>query len=181
MKPSKSKLTYEEYAKMRETCRPNGEKADKSKYTKVDKRSIMREESVVAETLRIARILKSNGVDLTKIPLYRTIKGKQKYILLEEIEQEGIDIQKIIRENKLDGKFKYGMRVSNLRSTYNGIRIYKITEAQKKEAEELGLILMLIDKEEKKQEATRDNQQAKELCSQYEQLLGDRSSNEHIR
>lgn len=161
------KLTYEEYARWRETHKLNTRKTNKE--------YIISEENVVAETLRIAKILKENGVDLSKIQLAQRIDRKQIYILLEDIEQDGIDIQKIIKENELDGKFKYGYRLRDLRAAYNGVGSCAITEAQKREAEGLGLISKyLMDKEKQRQEAVRKNQQAKELCSEYEQLLRDR-------
>ncbi len=100
---------------------------------------IIPEKSIVAQTLEIVRILKANGVDLSKVQL----KRKSVLILLEEIEQEGIDIGKIIEENGLDGKFEYGKRISVLRGAYNGKGGYKITEQEKAEARQLGIIRVL--------------------------------------
>ncbi len=78
-------------------------------------------------------------MDLSKVQL----KRKSVLILLEEIEQEGIDIGKIIEENGLDGKFEYGKRISVLRGAYNGKGGYKITEQEKAEARQLGIIRVL--------------------------------------
>ena len=96
--------------------------------------------SAVAETLEICKILKESGVDLSKIQITKTINGKQQNILLKEIEQEEIDIEKIIEEKGLDGEFKFGQRINALRVAYNGTGSYKITEEEKRLAEELGLI-----------------------------------------
>jgi len=96
--------------------------------------------SVVAETLEIARILKANGVDLSKVQLTRRQHGKSESILLKEIKQEGIDIEKIIEENGLDGNFEYGKKIIILRTTYNGKGSYKITAQEKEGVEQLGII-----------------------------------------
>ena len=96
--------------------------------------------NVLSETLEICKILKERGIDLSEIQLSKSINRKRKYILLKEIEQDGIDIQKIIKENELNGKFKLGENISRLRVAYNGNGIYEITEKEKKLAKELGLI-----------------------------------------
>ena len=95
---------------------------------------------MLSETLEICKILKERGIDLSEIQLSKSINRKRKYILLKEIEQDGIDIQKIIKENELNGKFKLGENISRLRVAYNGNGIYEITEKEKKLAKELGLI-----------------------------------------
>ena len=99
-----------------------------------------KEKSAVAETLEIAQILKDNGVDLSKIQLTKSENGKSRRILLKEIEQEGIDIKTIIESNNLDENFSFGMKMQNLRTAYNGTGTYLITEAEKRLAEELGLV-----------------------------------------
>ena len=96
--------------------------------------------SAVAETLEICKILKESGVDLSKIQKTKTINGKSKNIILKEIEQEGIDIEKIIKEKGLDGEFKFGQKINALKAQYNGKGSCKITEEEKRLAEELGLI-----------------------------------------
>ena len=98
--------------------------------------------TMVEKFLDIARILKNNGVDLSKIQTQYTYEGKSKYVLLNEIKQEGIDIEKIISENNLDGKYNWGGRLARLRQAYYGsVTDTPMTEEQKKEAKELGLIL----------------------------------------
>ena len=96
--------------------------------------------SIVAQTLEVGRILKANGVDLNKIKLKRKQNGKYIPILLGEIEQEGIDIGKVIAENGLDGNFAYGKNVTSLRQAYTGVQRYRITEQEKGEAMQLGLL-----------------------------------------
>ena len=97
-------------------------------------------ESAIAETLRVAKILHDNGVDLSKIKSTKRVNGKQKGILLSEIKQKGIDIEKIIEENHLDREFPYGLRITELRNAYKGTGNYPITEAEKRMSEKLGLI-----------------------------------------
>ena len=93
-------------------------------------------ESSVAETLKVVKILQKNGVDLKKIPQI----NNGMYITLADIKQPGIDIEKIACENDLDLNFPYAKKIANLRGAYNGTNTYAITEAEKKEAEKLGLI-----------------------------------------
>ena len=97
-------------------------------------------ETSVAETLRICRILSDNGIDLSKIQLSVKVNGKYKEILLNEIEQEGIDIIKIIEENNLSGDFPLGKRVKRVRGAYNGTDANPITETEKEEAEKLEIL-----------------------------------------
>lgn len=94
----------------------------------------------VEKLIKIARVLVKNGVDLSKIKLSKIVNGKQKRILLDEISQDGIDIKKIIEENNLDGKFRWGSRVNDLRTYYNGHGKYRLTEQMAKKVEEAGLI-----------------------------------------
>ena len=135
----------------------------------VEKLGVLEKERVIEETLRVARILKEAGVDLSKITLNKT--NNQGSILLKQIEQKGIDINKIIEENNLDGDFKYGMQVNRIRVEYKRKEKSAITEKEKRMAEELGLIRnKLTRKEKQKQQAIRENKKAKELCEQYEKL-----------
>lgn len=94
----------------------------------------------IKNILNIASILAKNGVDLKNLQIKKTIDGKSRYILLKEIEQEGIDIKKIIDENHLDGELCLGMKIMSLRQIYNGTVKQKITEQERKQAENLGLI-----------------------------------------
>ena len=102
---------------------------------------IEEKKSIVAQTLEVAKILKANGVKLEKIQSYITKDGKHKSILLREIEQEGIDIERIIEENGLDEDFPYGKNVTMTRMAYKGKSGYAITEQEKRKAMKLGLIL----------------------------------------
>lgn len=93
-------------------------------------------EFTIAETLKISRILKENGIILKGLKTTKEINGKSKYIFLEEIKQYGMDIQNIIKENKLDPKYPYGRKISELRRLYRGN--YRITEEEKKKLKLLG-------------------------------------------
>ncbi len=103
--------------------------------------------SIVAQTLEVARVLKANGVDLNRIKLKRRQNGKYVPILLGEIEQEGIDIGKIIEENGLDRNFAYGRNVTSLRQAYTGVQKFRITEQEKEESRQLGLLGKIIGKD----------------------------------
>lgn len=75
--------------------------------------------SKVAQALHIARILHANGVNLRKIQLSKKTNGKRHFFLLSEIQQDGIDIEQIIKENNLDGTFAFGRTVTVIRERYS--------------------------------------------------------------
>ena len=75
---------------------------------------------MVQETIAIARILKREGVNLSQIQLKYSRKGKAYFPTLNDIKQEGIDIQKIIDENNLDGEFPFGRKMERLKQVYRG-------------------------------------------------------------
>ena len=113
--------------------------------TKVDKEiakqlGLVNEESIISEYLRIAQILQNVGIDLSKVQARVKQDDKQAYTTLKEINQEGIDIEKIIEENHLEKEYKYGMRLHMLRQAYKGNGTYVITEEEKKLAEKLNLV-----------------------------------------
>ena len=99
-----------------------------------------REKSAVAQTIEVAKILHANGIDISKQSFSKTVNKKTVYILLKEVKQEGIDIEKIIRENGLDENFDWGYKVKCLRKAYNGNHTNTITEEEMRDAERLGLI-----------------------------------------
>lgn len=95
--------------------------------------------SAIAEMLEVARILKANGVDLSKLKLTKMENKKQVYRSLGELEQDGVDIQRIIEENGLDSAFPFASRMCSARNVYNGKGRSLITEDEKREVERLGL------------------------------------------
>ena len=78
------------------------------------------EKSMAGKTLDIAKKLRRRGVDFRKIQIIVSSNKKRHYILLNEIKQDGIDIQKIIEEEGLDGNFEFGRKIKNIRRAYKG-------------------------------------------------------------
>ena len=101
---------------------------------------IKNKKDIITETIEIASILKKNGVNLSKVQLTKVEKGKSIFILLKEIKQEGIDIERIIKENNLDGDFPLGNRINSLKRSYKGTSKKSINAEEKRKIEELGLI-----------------------------------------
>ena len=101
---------------------------------------LIKKESVAEEFLRISELLKDNGVDLRRIHISKTVNGKSTFVKLSEIEQKGIDINKIIEENNLDGDFEFGSRLQSLRATNNGRSMLKLESKDKELANKLGLL-----------------------------------------
>lgn len=137
---------------------------------KVEELGVLGKETVIAQTIKISKILKENGVKIYKIKLKVMRDGDLKYILLKEIKQEGIDIEKIIKENNLDGDFPWGQRFSNMKSAYKGKTTSKMTESQKKEVEELGLVTNLKNRKQEKIDAISKNEEARKLYEEYEKF-----------
>lgn len=156
-------------AKLRSAYNYSGEyKMSEEERKEAEELGLLEKESSIAKVLKLARILVDNGVDFTKLKTTKVINKKQEYILLKEIEQDGIDIQKIIEENKLDANFKLGMGIVNLRTAYKGSGTYRMTQEERKEAERLGLIPQeLRRKVEQKQKAIEKNRKAKELYDNW--------------
>lgn len=100
--------------------------------------------SVVQQTIEVARILASNGVDLRRVKYSKSVNGKTIFLSLREIEQEGIDIGKIIEENGLEGDFPYGKRVSRVIQMYRGTVKTPITESEREEIEQIGLVKLRV-------------------------------------
>ncbi len=160
-----------------------------SKDTTNQKRSIIElseKETSLKRALKIARILKVNGVDLSTLQLTKIVNGRTKYRLLEELEQEGVDIPKIIEENELDGKFEIGAKLMAIKRAYNGVGVYEMDKKERREVERIGLISKakgsqvvgeevstpesLEQKEQRKRELMRKTKQARTLFEKYYQL-----------
>lgn len=143
--------------------------------------NIEEKESVVAKTLRVMKILKENGVNLKNIQMIE----KGKFTLLSEIQQEGINIEKIIENNDLKRDFQYGMRLMELKETYKGRTKCKITEEERRMAEELGLINSKDIKDKLKSTVSKHvstNQETRaELARQEKELTGNRENEGEIK
>ncbi len=101
---------------------------------------IEKEKTRIAKTLEVAEILYNNGIDLEHLQLSKLVNGTRIYTKILDIRQDGIDVAKIIKENGLDGTLEIGKHIINLKSTYNGISTYAITEEEKRKAEQLGIV-----------------------------------------
>ena len=93
--------------------------------------------SAIEKTLDILESLQIEGIDVTKIPKYTKENGKRRKTYLHEIQHE--NIEGIIEKLGLDRKYPIGMRISNLKRAYNGTLTYKITDEDRKRIEALGL------------------------------------------
>ena len=98
-----------------------------------------RKEKLVEETIKVAQILKQAGVDIRKLVLSHRVNGKLSYIKLKDIKQDGIDINKVIKENGLDENFQYGMKMTILRQIYKGKANHPMTESEKKLVEAIDI------------------------------------------
>lgn len=127
---------------------------------------ILEKKSIISQTLEVAKILRENGVKYEKEKLFENYR----YKVLKELEANGKDINEIIEKNGLDGDFPWGRRVDMLRRAYKNQISNKITEKERKEAEELGLVKSLKNKQEQKNDAIEKNTQSRELYKKYEEL-----------
>lgn len=95
---------------------------------------------VVEDVIEVLKILKFEGVDIRKINLDKNAKTERRSIVLRDISQVGIDIDAIIKKYNLDPNYPIGHRIRDLRQAYTGSMSCVITEENKKDAEELGIL-----------------------------------------
>lgn len=92
------------------------------------------------ELREICRILKNNGIDIQKIPTRKTsTDGKRVPTTLKDINQEEVDILKIIQENGLDIDFPIGYYITKYRNAYNGTS-GNLTKEEREDGEILGIV-----------------------------------------
>lgn len=93
------------------------------------------------ELREICKILIDNGVDIKKITTRKnSSNGKRVPTTLKDISIEGIDIDKIIMENDLDGNFPIGKYLRQYRLAYNGTQ-GNLTKEEREEGERLGIVV----------------------------------------
>lgn len=145
--------------------------------------------SEMAKTLYVLKTLSENGVDLTKEIIWsERHNGKQEYKTLGEINQDGVDIQGIIKKKKLNPEFSIGRRVTDLISSINAIRAgkkpkYPVTEEEIKLTEEIGVVrlskqaLELINAKKERNSAKDGNDRAKKLEAEVTSEFNKTNSN----
>jgi len=95
-------------------------------------------ETSVAELLRILEILHLEGIDVKKVPKSKTTNGKQFSATLLDINQDGIDIHKIIQKHGLDKDYKIGRKINYMLQAYKGCGTCVITKEDRIKIERLG-------------------------------------------
>ena len=92
------------------------------------------------ELIEICRILKDNGIDIQKIPTRKTsIEGKRIPTTLKDIDQDEIDIIKIMQENGFNLNFPIGYYITRYRNAYNGTA-GNLTKEEREDGEILGIV-----------------------------------------
>ena len=92
------------------------------------------------ELREICKILKNNGIDIQKIATKKTsTDGKRIPTTLKDINQDEIDILKIIQDNELDIDFPIGYYIKKYRDAYNGT-VGNLTKEEREEGEMLGIV-----------------------------------------
>ena len=88
---------------------------------------------LIEEKITVLEILNREGVDLSNIQC--TIQSEdnstRRWTTIEEINQPGIDIKRIIKEYNLNPKAKVGQYISHLRYESSGISDTRLDEVQK--------------------------------------------------
>lgn len=117
--------------------------------------------------LKLFKTLKKNGVKIEEI---NTQVGT-----IIEIEQEGIDIEKIIEENQLDGSLKIGSIIQRIRGGIRGAKsknAIKLTQKEKEEFIKLGIYqpTRLEELESTKKGLQERQKQVKETERESEEL-----------
>ena len=109
----------------------NGLKMTKEEKEEFLKLGIMEKLSLARERIEVLQILKQNGVEIDKISVYDTIGT---------INQEGVNIEEIIKKNNLDSSMRIGDIISKIKlgmkSNPSGLRM---TEEEKEEFIKIGI------------------------------------------
>ena len=115
-----------------ETVIENKIYSDENKSTKGD----------IEELLKILNILNDNKIDTKKIKTYKSVNKHRKATILKDIKQADIDINKIIKDNKLLADYPIGRKIELARRRINNIDKYRreITKEQIAKLETLGII-----------------------------------------
>ena len=115
-----------------ETVIENKIYSDENKSTKGD----------IEELLKILNILNDNNIDTKKIKTYKSVNKHRKATILKDIKQADIDINKIIKDNKLLADYPIGRKIELARRRINNIDKYRreITKEQIAKLETLGII-----------------------------------------
>ena len=95
-------------------------------------------ESRGQKSLKILKVLIENGVDIKTIKQSETIDGKNYSYKISELEQEGIDFQKIIQESSIDGNMTLARALGYVKDAYYGSNnVRELSEDEKREAIDL--------------------------------------------
>lgn len=141
-----------------------------------------KEMSAVSEVIHVSKILIANGVDVRKLRISQTENGKQRKLKLGELTYEGVDIGKIIADNGLDPKYGFGQRIQYAVNAVAGHKGYVITEDEKREVLELGILdrrkALLQERLKTAQELDEKVKQAKQLETEFENLAGTKKKEE---
>ena len=147
-----------------------------SQKKELEKYKVVKEKiSAVTELLNYAEILIKNGVNIQNLQLSKSFNKKQHYFLLSELEQPGIDFDKIIKENNLNPNFPFSFRLIFTRQAYNGTVKYTMAEEDKNRFEYLNLksIRKCVSKH------VQSNQQIrKELSREMQNIKEDKTKND---
>ncbi len=98
----------------------------------------------IEETLDLIELLSKQGIDISSIKMNKMENQKVKYTELEDINQEGIDIDKITEKYNLDKKFPIGWRIKYINDLFIGS---KLGQKLKREDEVRAVNLGIINKE----------------------------------
>ena len=130
--------TMKRIKNLKEGSIPKGFNISKQEIEKAKEMNLIKENKTkVEEILEVLKVLKNNGVDVTKIPIYI---GNNNITTLKDIKQDQVNIMKVIQENDLDSDYKIGQFIQGIRGACKGKRGYLITEENRKEIDELGII-----------------------------------------
>jgi len=154
------------------------------KITESDKKRIeelgliKEEKSAVEETLEILESLKEEGIDVSKIKRMPRINGKQRTSYLCEIENE--NIEQIIGKLGLDREYPIGYRITTMLNIYKGTLMGRITEDDKRRIEDLGILTELDKKVVEQNRLKKKQEETKKLKSKVKQELDKQNDNKDL-
>ena len=142
-------------------------KANKEDVEKINELGVLERKTSIEETIEILELLQSEGLELKKKKFRMVKKGKG--VVLKDLQQDGLDIKKIIRQNRLDRDYPIGKKIIILRTVYNTMDRNKMNDNLRERAENLG-VLKITELELEQAGLIEKIDKAKQLKEEVEKL-----------
>ena len=99
-----------------------------------------KEKTVVKETIKLIKRLKNYGIDINNVTLRPIKEGHQTSMILSDLDLTSEQLQEISEEFELDEDFPLGNRIINVKQAYQRRGRVAISDEDRRDIEEIGLV-----------------------------------------